>query len=85
MVGGTVVSPILTKRYCFSDISSIGNVIVEFKELLKKHIDANFMKLVDAIYDAQNISDGLLEQELAQVDNKLKEQTLKYYKSLWQM
>lgn len=88
MIAGTVVSPILTKRYCFNNISGIGNVIAEFKELLKKNIDANFMKLVDFIYGAQNISDGLIDIEIknaVEAGNRLKEKTLKYYKTLWQM
>jgi len=88
MMAGTVVSPILVKRYCFNDISTIGNVIAEFKELLKKHIDANFMKLVDAVYAANNISDGLIDKEIEAAvaeNDKLKEKTLKYYKTLWQI
>ena len=88
MTAGTVVSPILIKRYCFNEISTIGNVIAEFKELLKKHIDANFMQLVDAVYTAKNISDGMIDSEIENAiteNNKLKEQSLKYYKTLWQV
>ena len=85
MIAGIVVSPILIKRYCFNDISDIGNAIAEFKELLKVNIDANFMKLVDFIYEAQNISDTLLDAELVHAENELLEKTLKYYKSLWQI
>lgn len=85
MIAGTVVSPILMKRYGFNDISSISNVITDFKELLKKHMGTSFMRLVDEVYALPNINDGLLELELAQTDDKLKERALNYYKALWQL
>jgi len=88
MIAGTVVSPILIKRYCFNDISTIGNVIEEFKKLLKKNIDANYMKLVEAVYHSNNIADGMLKlvlENAPQNDNKLMQKTLNYYKTLWQI
>lgn len=88
MMAGMIVSPILTKRYCFSDISSIGNVVAEFKALLERHIDLNFMKLVKAIYIAGNMCDGKIDAEIQNAvaeGNALKEKTLTYYKALWQV
>ena len=85
MVAGTVVSPILTKRYCFNDVNKFSTVIADFKELLKKNIDENFMKLVDFVYAVQNIADGLIDIELARAEEPLLEKTLKYYKALWQI
>lgn len=88
MQSGVIVSPILTKRYCFSDISSIGSVAETFKTTLKQNINRNFMQLVDIIYAADNICDGQIDQEIKNAvaeGNTLKERTLTYYKALWQV
>lgn len=88
MMTGAVVSPILSKKYYFNDINAIGNVVSEFKELLKKYISLEFVKLIEAILDAENVWDDNLERaiEEAEYENNLLEvNCLKYYKALWQI
>ncbi len=85
---GTIVSPVLTKRYCFNDISTIGNVIADFKAVMKAQIDANYMRMVEAIYEADNITDHDIDAAIAQAEDsrdELKARSLKYYKAIWQM
>lgn len=86
MVEGVMVSPVLVKRYCFNDISTIGNIVADFKAVLKQVINVNFMTLLQLVYEANNVADDLLEKTLAQTEpGSLQDKALRYYKMLWQL
>ena len=86
MVEWVMVSPVLVKRYCFNDISTIGNIVADFKAVLKQVINVNFMALLQLVYEARNVADDLLEKTLAQTEpGSLQDKALRYYKMLWQL
>lgn len=87
LIEGKLVSPILTKRYCFADISQITKILDDFKNILKKYINEDFMELLKFVYQTNNGTDHMIEKEISQADaegNEIKKRSLRYYKTLWQ-
>ena len=86
MIKGMKVSPILRKKYCFNDISKIGDIVDDFKATMRRYIDRNFMRLVEIIYEMNNVTSESMEEEFEACDeDNLKGRTLKYYKAVWQV
>lgn len=88
MIEGLIVSPVLQKKYCFNDINTIGNVVTEFKSILKKYINQSFMELLQAIMGEKKEANDVLNQAIVSAERDgdlLKFNCLNYYKALWQM
>ena len=88
MSEGTIVSPILQKKYCFNDINAIGNVVMAFKSVLKKYLNQKFMELLLEIMGNNNEKNPELDQAInisKSNNNLLAMNCLKYYKTLWQI